>query len=217
MKRYERRWLKHLPVLIGILLALLIAGAVYYLQSQFEKPVQSKKQVQQIVVVQPPPPPPKIEKPPEPEKIEEKIEPVDPEPEPEPENLPDVDDTPPAGDLGLDADGSVGSDGFGLVARKGGKGLLSGNPNAWYGNIIRNQMLDLLSSHEELRRTRYSATVRLWVNREGNVKRFELIKSSNDPEVDKSLQLTLSKLKRISQAPPSGMTQPVELRITSRI
>ncbi len=220
MKRYER-WLRYLPMGIGVLLVLIIAAAIYYLQGQFEKPAQTKKQVQQIVVVQPPPPPPppKVEEPPEPPKIEEKIEPVDPEPEPEPENLPDVDDADaPAGDdLGLDADGSAGSDGFGLVARKGGKGLLSGNPNAWYGNIIKNQMLDLLSNREELRRTRYSATVRLWVGREGNVKRFELVKSSNDPEVDQSLQFTLAKLKRINQAPPVGMTQPIELRITSRI
>jgi len=53
--------------------------------------------------------------------VQEKIE----EPEPEPEEpLPDVPDEKPAGDTGLDAEGTAGSDAFGLVGRKGGKGLL---------------------------------------------------------------------------------------------
>ncbi|WP_052700215.1 hypothetical protein [Methylocucumis oryzae] len=84
-----------------------------------------------------PPPPPKVEKPPEPE-VKNEVE--QPEPEPE-EPLPDVADEPPPGDLGLDAEGTAGSDGFGLAARKGGRGLLGGggggDPYAWYGGLIK--------------------------------------------------------------------------------
>jgi periplasmic protein TonB len=213
----HKHWRVHLTKIIAATIGIVLIKLMIYFIIGFEPESTKKpqKKIQPITLLNPPPPPPIVEKPPEPEEIEEKIE--EPEPDPEPENLPDVDDSPPAGDLGLDADGSAGSDGFGLAARKGGKGLLSGNPNAWYGNIIKNQMLDLLSDRDELRRTRYSATIRLWLDREGNVKRFELAKGSNDPQVDKSLQFVLAKLKRINQVPPAEMTQPIELRVTSRI
>ncbi|WP_404356500.1 energy transducer TonB [Methylotuvimicrobium sp. KM1] len=214
----HKSWKVHLPKIIGgvigaILVALIIYGISNFKQDSDGRP---QKKIQPITLLKPPPPPPpppKIEKPPEPEKIEEKI----PEPDPEPENLPDVDDAPPADSLGLDADGSAGSDGFGLAARKGGRGLLSGNPNAWYGNIIKNQMLDILSDRDELRRTRYTATVRVWVDTKGNVKRFELVRGSNDARIDDALQMTLAKLKRINKAPPVGMKQPIKFRITNRI
>ena len=54
--------LKRLPLIIGITLILLVAVLVYVFRDFFEKPVQTKKQVQQVQVVkqpdQPPPPPP---------------------------------------------------------------------------------------------------------------------------------------------------------------
>ncbi|MBE0436177.1 MAG: energy transducer TonB [Methylomicrobium sp.] len=214
----HKSWKVHLPKIIGgvigtILVALIIYGISNFKQESDERP---QKKIQPITLLKPPPPPPpppKIEKPPEPEKIEEKI----PEPDPEPENLPDVDDAPPADSLGLDADGSAGSDGFGLAARKGGRGLLSGNPNAWYGNIVRNQMQVVISEVDDLRRTRYTATVRIWVDRQGNVTRFELVRGSNDARIDEKLQMTLAKLKRINKAPPVGMKQPIKFRITNRI
>ncbi|CCE24651.1 energy transducer TonB family protein [Methylotuvimicrobium alcaliphilum] len=213
----HKSWKVHLPKIIGgvigsILVALIIYGISNFKQDSDERP---QKKIQPITLLKPPPPPPppKIEKPPEPEKIEEKI----PEPDPEPENLPDIDDAPPADSLGLDADGSAGSDGFGLAARKGGRGLLSGNPNAWYGNIIRNQMQVVISEVDDLRRTRYTATVRIWVDKQGNVTRFELVRGSDDARIDEKLQMTLAKLKRINKPPPAGMKQPIKFRITNRI
>lgn len=214
----RKNWKVHLPKIIGgvigaILVALIIYGISNFKQDSDERP---QKKIQPITLLKPPPPPPppppKVEKPPEPE-IEEKV----PEPDPEPENLPDVDDAPPADSLGLDADGSAGSDGFGLAARKGGRGLLSGNPNAWYGNIVKNQLQVVISEVDDLRRTRYTATVRIWVDRQGNVTRFELVRGSNDARIDDKLQMTLAKLKRINQAPPAGMKQPIKFRITNRI
>jgi len=214
----HKSWKVHLPKIIGgvigaILVALIIYGISNFKQESDGRP---QKKIQPITLLKPPPPPPpppKIEKPPEPEKIEEKI----PEPDPEPENLPDVDDAPPADSLGLDADGSAGSDGFGLAARKGGRGLLSGNPHAWYGNIVKNLIQVVISEVDDLRRTRYTATVRIWVDKQGNVTRYELVRGSNDARIDDKLQMTLAKLKRINKAPPVGMKQPIKLRITNRI
>ena len=77
----NKPWLKYLPLIGGGLLVLIVAIIVYVFRDAFEKPAQSKKQVQQVSVVRPPPPPPPP--PPKPEikppevKEEEKI----PEPE----------------------------------------------------------------------------------------------------------------------------------------
>jgi protein TonB len=135
--------------------------------------------------------------------------------------MPDVADEPPPGDLGLDAEGSAGSDGFGLAARKGGKGLLGGggggDPYAWYGTIIKNDILDILSEHEELRRKGYTAIIKLWLDTDGTVQRFELAKGSNDSEIDGLINQLVSRYKKVNEPLPPGMEQPLKLRISSRI
>src|SRR5574343_1735725 len=120
----KKTWRAYLPTIIGVILALTLGGYVVKVIMDFidQKPAKAEKKIQPITLLKPPPPPPpppKVEKPPEPE-IKEKIKEPDPEPEPEPESKPD--EAPPR-DLGLDADGAAGADGFGLAARKGGNGL----------------------------------------------------------------------------------------------
>lgn len=210
----------HLPMIIGAVILLAAIGAiVYMIANKEEKPAKKERKIQAISLTQPPPPPPpppKVEKPPEPEveKLQEKVE-------QEPEEIPDVAEEPPPGDLGLDAEGSAGSDGFGLAARKGGKGLLGGggggDPYAWYGGIIKNDILDILSEREELRRKGYTAMVKVWVEVDGSVKRFELARGSNDAEIDELLNRLLSKYRKVNEPLPPGMEQPIKLKITSRI
>ncbi|MDD5125006.1 TonB C-terminal domain-containing protein [Methylovulum sp.] len=210
----------YLPTILGgiflLAVTVLIIDAISNIE---EKPDKKERKVQKITLTKPPPPPPpppKVEKPPEPE-VENKI---DQAPEPEPEEMPDVADEPPPGDLGLDAEGSAGSDGFGLAARKGGKGLLGGggnDPYAWYGGIIKNDILDILSEHEELRRKGYTAIIKLWVDIDGSIKRFELAKGSNDSEIDELINQLLNRYKKVNEPLPPGMEQPIKLRITSRI
>jgi protein TonB len=217
-------FLRYLPTIIGgfILLAV-ISGIIYFISTKESKPEKKKHEIQAISLTKPPPPPPpppKVEKPPEPPPEAEKINQPEPEPETEPEPLPDVADAAPAGDLGLDAEGGAGSDGFGLVGRKGGTGLLGGgggNPYAPYGGIIKSGILDILSDKEELRHKGYTAVVKLWIEADGTVKRFELVRGSNDAEIDDLLNLMLSKYKKINEPPPAGMPQPITLRISSRI
>ena len=133
--------------------------------------------------------------------------------------MPDVADEAPPGDLGLDAEGSAGSDAFGLAARKGGRGLFGGggNPFAWYGNIIKNDLMDLLAEREDLRRKGYTAILKLWVEPDGKIKRYELAKGSNDPQIDELLAKEIGKYNKIKEPPPAGMEQPIKLKITSRI
>ena len=57
-------------------------------------------------------------------------------------------DAPPGDELGLDAEGGAGSDGFGLRAKKGGRGLIGGGDrNRWYEGQVQR---DLFLSEEQL-------------------------------------------------------------------
>lgn len=214
----KKHYRVYLPRIIGgLILIVIIALVVNWIKGFVDKPVEKKKRIQKITILKPPPPPPpppKIEKPPEPE-IEEKIE--EPEPEPEPENLPDVSDEPPAADLGLDADGSAGSDAFGLVGRKGGRGLLSGNPNSWYAGLVKNNLIEALSDRDVLRRKAYRATVHFWFEIDGTIKRYKLVNGSGDSNIDSTINSVLAQMNSIDEAPPPGMGQPLKLRISVRM
>jgi protein TonB len=130
-------------------------------------------------------------------------------------------DEPPAGDqLGLDAEGVAGGDGFGLLGRKGGRDLLgagSGDQYKWYGQILKNDLIDKLAEIRDIRRDRYSVVVRLWLAPDGRIQRFSVVNSTGDNRLDRDLALALESLDRVSEVPPAGLPQPVRLRIVSRI
>lgn len=179
-----------------------------------DKPEQPKRQVAQIVkLIRPPPPPP--EPPPPPPPPEEKIE------EPLPQETPE--DTPPdeasaAEQLGIDAEGVAGADGFGLAARKGGRDLLGsgGAVFGWYTSMLKDNILDILSEDEFIRRGSYQVTVRIWLTQEGTVERIALVSTSGNREKDAAIEKRLEKMRRAPEAPPLEMPQPVTLRIVSR-
>jgi len=224
MEKYQR-WLRNLPLIIGIVLALLIAVAVYFLQGMFQKPAQAKKQMQQITMIQPPPPPPPPppeQKPPEPEPEPEKM--PEPEPEKEPEPAPEASAEPAGEELGVDADGGAGSDGFGLIGKKGGRGLLGGTAGSaaiWYGGQVKRGLeeeLQRLLTDSPARKAAYSVQMNVWVNADGSVNRVELASPSGKPEVDQAIRAALPTLRfSLAKPPPETMPQPIKLRVTSRI
>jgi len=212
-------FIRYLPVAVGIVLVIAIGIGVYLLQDLFGKPVQTKKRIQQITVIQPPPPPlpPPEQKPPEPEPEPEKIE----EPEPEPElEQPEANEEPPGEDLGLDADGGAGSDAFGLVGKKGGRGLIGGgggNAMIWYGQQLQREISEGLQRtlSDKARGKRYSVIASVWVGSDGAISRAELSSGSGIAEVDEALRTALSALRLKLKAPPENMPQPVKIRIRS--
>ena len=210
----------YVPKIIGGLIFVVAIVYVVKIIGRFidEQPVKHEKKIQPITILKPPPPPPpppKVEKPPEPE-VQEKIEELE---QAKPEPLPDVPDQKPDADTGLDAEGTAGSDAFGLVGRKGGRGLLGGggSPYAWYAGSIKDSLVDILSGHDELRKKSYSAVVKIWLNPDGTVTRYELARGSNDPEIDKLLNKLLAKFRKANEEPPAGMEQPIKLKISSRL
>ncbi|MDO9106866.1 MAG: energy transducer TonB [Methylovulum sp.] len=219
-----KRWLRNLPLLIGIVLTLVIAVAVYLLQDMFQKPAQTKKQIQQITMIQPPPPPPPPpeQKPPEPEPEPEKI--PEPEPEKEPEPAPEAAEEPAGEELGVDAEGGAGSDGFGLIGKKGGRGLLGGSSGSqilWYGSQVKHRLEETLQNRladSSARKTAYTVYVNIWVAADGSVNRAELAGSSGKPDVDQAIREVLPGLHfTLPKPPPEHMPQPLKIRVTSRI
>ena len=205
---------RHAPVLVGAALLLLFSGIVWYLLHDLlaDDGSKSKKTVQQISLIKPPPPPPppKVEeKPPEPE-IKEEVK-ID---EPPPEN--NDDEPPPGQDLGVDADGGAGGDGFGLIGRKGGRDLMSSR-FGWYGNLVQSDIYDALMRDEDTRKSSYSVVVKLWLGTGGEVQRVELEGSSGDVRIDESIKRAVSGLSRVAEAPPADLPQPIKLRIATRI
>ena len=214
----KKKLLRLLPFLIGMTIVSGVAGGmVLAIKSMLEKPPQTKKFVQKISLIKPPPPPPpKIEKPPEPKVEKVKLD----KPKPEKEEMPKdaLKDLPPPGDqLGLDADGGAGSDGFGLLGRKGGRGLLEGLNSTkefeWYTSPIASDIQNYLADHPEVKKGKYTIDVKLWLNNNGTIKSIRLADSTGDKKIDKNLQIALAEMTFSYDAPPENMPQPIRLRI----
>src|SRR5262245_59329803 len=185
---------------------------MWFIRAMQEKPQQAKRQtIQEVKLVRPPPPPPEPPPPPPPE---EKIE------EPLPRETPEEaqpDEASPAEQLGLDAEGVAGGDGFGLAARKGGRELgLGGAAFAWYTTMLKDSILDVLSGDEHVGKGSYQVTVRVWLTNAGDVERIKLASTSGNRELDAAIERALGKMGRVREAPPLEMPQPVTLRIVSR-
>jgi periplasmic protein TonB len=206
---------RYLPLVALCLFVLALGGGAVWLVVDFlgEAPPPQKKVVQEIRIVRPPPdalPPPPPPPPPEEE--------VDvPEPQQQEEPTPS-DEPPPSEQLGLDAEGTAGGDGFGLAARKGGRDLLASGGSAftWYAGLLKTEILDRLQDDASVRAGSYSVLVRVWVRPDGSIERIALAQSSGDKERDRAIESALARVSRISQTPPAGMPQPISLRIVSR-
>jgi periplasmic protein TonB len=202
-------------VSVGSGVTMLAVGAFALVRSFLHSaPSGPKKVAQEIHLIRPPPPPPDLPPPPPPPP-EEKVDIPDPQqqPDPTPSN-----DPPPGEQLGLDAEGSAGGDAFGLLGRKGGRDLLAsgGSAYAWYAGLLKNEILGQLQEEKRARQGAYSVIVRVWVRDDGTIDRVRISQSSGDRQRDQSIETALSRITRLSQAPPADMPEPVTLRIVSR-
>lgn len=205
-------------ILAAVIVAILFSGGIVLVRGWLEKPgPKTQRVVQEIALVRPPPPPPEVEEPPPPPEMEEEI-PELPEPQSEPD--PVQSDDPPPSDLGLDAEGVAGSDAFGLVGNRGGRGIIGsggGSRYRWYAGVLKQTLVTHLADYEQVRSASYVITVDVYINQRGRVVRVELTDSTGDPELDMALQQALSSLSDVGGPPPDGLPQPVKLRIESRL
>jgi protein TonB len=208
--RKKRRFL---IALLGVGVSLIGAGTFALVRSFLNTaPGAPQKLVQEIHLIRPPPPPPDLPPPPPPPP-EEKVAVQEQKPDPTPASEP-----PPGQRLGLDADASAGGDAFGLLANKGGRDLLAsgGSAFAWYASLLKDQILDLLNNDTQARRGEYSLVVRVWVRDDGSIERVRIVQGSGDRTRDQAIEQALTRIPRLSQAPPADMPEPISLRIVSR-
>jgi periplasmic protein TonB len=210
----KRKKHPYLPmVLLGLCVSLIGVGTFGLMRSFLNSGTGApKKVVQEIHLIRPPPPPPDVPPPPPPP--EEKVEVHEPEqqPDPTPSNEP-----PPSEQLGLDAEGTAGGDAFGLVGNKGGRDLLASGGSAfmWYAGLLKNEIQEQLSTEKQTRSGSYSVNLRVWVRDDGTIDRVRIVQGSGNPDRDRAIESALSRISRLSQAPPADMPQPINLRIVS--
>lgn len=209
---------RHIPKIVGTLMVVVVSGLmVYFVKGFLDTPATTpKKSVQQITLLTPPPPPPQ-EKPPEPE-VEEEVEIEEPEPLDEmPEEA--ADEAPAGEELGIDAEGGAGGDGFGLIGRKGGRGLLegSGDPFNYFGSQLSLRIEDALLDVEDLRKRGYSVVLEVWVGTDGRVTRARLVSSTGNRATDALMNEAILRAQAVAQAPPPGLPQPIRLRVSSQL
>lgn len=228
----KRRTLRsRLPALAGLLfMALFTAGVIWLVKGFIDNAEPPEKtRVQKISLVKPPPPRPD-EKPPEPEKLEQE-QPREDEVQldaPTPDQ-PQDEGPPPGEQLGLDADGSGGGDGFGLAARKGGRDIttlgggpkaVQGNPWAWYDAVLNESMnsafQNALTREKALKDKNYKVIVKVWIDPSGRITRTSLVDSTGDTRADEVLKDALRDMRALREGPPADMPQPVKIRVTSR-
>jgi len=187
-----------------------------------------KRQIQMVTLVKPPPPPRIKEKPPEPEVKKEKIiEPETEETPPEAAEEQSRDEPPPGEELGLDADGSVGSDGFGLRANKGGRALIGGSYGdaammrryAWYTRIIQDELRKRMKRHMEdaggIPDGDLKALIQIELDDDGKIVAFNLAQSSGDPMLDDAV-INALRPATIGEPPPRGMPRVIKLKVSAK-
>jgi protein TonB len=208
---------------------LAIAGAAVWLAREHllkEEP-RDRRIAQRVRLLDAPKPPP----PPPPPKVEEKPLEVRPGRELDvPSDLAAQAPGPkePAERLAVDAEGTGGSDAFGLAARRGGRDITSigtekpggggsGVAWAWYGGVIKRHLEDVARTEKRLQGRAYQVVVQVWVAPDGRVVKFAVLGSSGHEEVDRALREVLAGAPPLREPPPQDMPQPVRLRFTSRV
>ncbi len=210
------------PLLAGLLfMALFTAGVIWLVKGFIDNAEPPEKvTVQKISLVKPPPPKPE-EKPPEPEKIEQeqpRQEEVQLDTPPTPDQRQDQ-GPPPGEQLGLDAEGGAGGDGFGLAARKGGRDITTlgggGNRSAWFSRLITRRLEDELKRAKPLQGKEYQVIAQLWFDADGGVSRVRFDRGTGDGALDEALRREILGVS-LREPLPEDIPQPVKLRVVSR-
>src|SRR5579885_2991348 len=209
----ERSFLERHGLLIGIIAAVLIGGAVAAFRS-LSTHHSSAPKMQEISMVKllPPPPPPPPQQPPEEKMIEQT--PVD-QQEQKPEDKP-----APAPDIGTNIKGDGPGDGFGLSGSNG-NGLIGGGGHGgsrwgWYAGEVQSKIADALRSNPRTRSANLSIQVRIWADASGRITKVRLAGSTGDPALEDILRNQVLNGLQLPDAPPAGMPMPIVLRITER-
>lgn len=223
------------PGMVVVVLAGLVGFVVKVMLSD-DGPRRQEK-ITSVTLVKPPPPEQPKEKPPEPEMPKDvpkqTIEtPVD-TPQQAAQSNQSEDPGPPAGaDLGVDADGGAGGDGFGLVGRKGGRAITLGGGGGgggtnrlsllskygWYSRKVQDEIKYKVRKQLEqdgVHKGKFEAVVRIVLDGRGSVVKYQILTPSGNDKMDSAVRTILGQI-RVSEPPPEGMPKGMTFRISSQ-
>lgn len=218
-KRTSQRRVFFITTIIALIF---VAGTVFMVKWLLVEDGKSKRrQIHMLRLVEPPPPPPpkEQERPPEPEVKKEEIK--EPEQKKEVAEQKPQEGPEPGNRLGLDSDGTGGSDGFGLLARKGGAPLIGGRGGewTWYSKLvqaeIQRELERLLHGNGGIPKGKLQAGVKVTLDDRGRVKSFAIYSPSGNDSLDHVLQEALRKAV-VSEAPPEGMPRTMKFRVSTQ-
>jgi TonB family protein len=72
-----------------------------------------------------------------------------------------------------------------------------------------------LARDEDLRAANYQVEVRVWLSPSGHLERYELIRGTGDPDLDRKIRDGLAQVGNLRQSIPEGLPQPIRIRVTS--
>lgn len=196
-------------------LAVLVLGGIVLVARELAAPTKAQqRQMAKIRIVPdtpPPPPPPKEERKPEqPKDVKEvKVE--------QPKEQPPA----PSEQLKMEGEGSdkgIAGIAAGTVSKDyAGQAAGAGNRFAWYGDLLLQEVKQLLAKNPKLRVGEYRVVVNVWITPDGHVSRTELAGSSGSGDIDALLRASLAEMPPLRERPPEGLPWPIRLRVTSRL
>jgi protein TonB len=200
----------------------LLAALVFGMHKVLGGEAPRKPRLQQVAILrQPPPPPPRpAEKLPEPPRIKDEIK-LD-EPKPKSDEPRPADDKPAADrPLGVDADASAGSDGFGLAANRGGRDITTigagtgGGSGRYYTGLLQRNFFEALARNHKAPQSEFSVVVRVWLAEDGQVQRTQIVNGTGSQQLDDLIVTTLAEMAPLREVPPGNLRQ-VQLRLNRR-
>jgi hypothetical protein len=216
------KWRRYMVASAVVLVFLAASYGVYHVVNGDAGPKKRVVEVMALKLVPPPPPPPPKEEPPPPppKMVEQKIEPP-----PTPDDKPKDDAPPPDAPLALDAQGSAGSDAFGLGAKPGGQALqlgqtiggggggTGGNGFGHYASLMQDQISKRLRDDEKLNSNKFRATIRVWLSSIGKVDKVQVLRTTGDTQIDTLIEQAIGTMPPLPESPPKEMPQPVIVRV----
>ena len=206
----------------GVVLIVLLAVIFVVTLLLTDEGPKRKRETQTVTLLKPPTPEEIKEKPPEEIKKDETVQTVTEMKQEGPQ-----DDTPEGKELGVDADGAAGGDAFGLMGKKGGRALVSGDGAGaalmrkfgWYTSMIqdeiRKQVKSYLDKNGGIPKGKLQALVRVVIDDGGRIMDYQITGPSGNQNMDEAVKVTLGAI-RVSQPPPEGMPRAMTVKITSQ-
>jgi len=223
-----RQWMLRVAVALGL------AGAVFALavvaRTLISQPDAPRRQIAKIAILPdtPPPPPPPRE---EPKKVEQRPEPRQ---QPQPEQ-PRPAQAPPPSEAPIKMEGQAGDGASPFAAGAVTQDYKGGTPTTgpatappavvavvdranerFYANTARQMLRDELQRQLKADASELIATLAIWIDPDGQIRRFEL-QPSGHPERDAEMQAALEATTRSFRLPPPPpVAQPLRFRVTLR-